>query len=214
MSTTTAQVHTTKVQAFKLTTQTTVAKVRKARPSAAKTQESPSAPGAKQSSSRARTVAPSAQHAIPVAQAFNLKPQPVANKKRPSVSRAKVSSATAQFSIPMPETLAQLGNRVQFDTEPAGIAPAFKGIQGMNTGLLSRGLRWIQTRNLTQRSTNRLKVCATVALGEKRFVSLIECDGIQFLIGGGAANVAFLSQVPNTRGVSSTNFDAALERAR
>lgn len=64
-------------------------------------------------------------------------------------------------------------------------------------GLLSRALLWLQTRSQVARRPRRLQLCATVALGEKRFVSIIECDGQQFLIGGGAGNVSLLSQLPD-----------------
>jgi flagellar biogenesis protein FliO len=38
-------------------------------------------------------------------------------------------------------------------------------------------------------------VAASVSLGEKRFVAVIEVDGHQFLIGGGATNVALLAKL-------------------
>lgn len=38
-------------------------------------------------------------------------------------------------------------------------------------------------------------MAATVSLGEKRFVAVIQIDGLQFLIGGGASNVALLAQL-------------------
>jgi hypothetical protein len=65
-------------------------------------------------------------------------------------------------------------------------------------GLLSRALLWLQTYSQAARRPRRLQLCATVALGDKRFVSIIECDGQQFLIGGGAGNVSLLAQLPDT----------------
>jgi hypothetical protein len=98
---------------------------------------------------------------------------------------------------------------------PIDRAPAFKEIESMTTGLLSRGLRWIQARNLARKSTSRLQVRATVALGEKRFVSVIECDGFQFLIGGGATNVSLLAQLSPSLVPNTSNSDAVQsERAR
>ena len=44
-------------------------------------------------------------------------------------------------------------------------------------------------------STRRLRVAETVSLGEKRFVAVIQIDGLQYLIGGGATNVALLAQL-------------------
>jgi flagellar biogenesis protein FliO len=38
-------------------------------------------------------------------------------------------------------------------------------------------------------------VAASVSLGEKRFVAVIQVDGLQYLIGGGASNVALLAKL-------------------
>lgn len=38
-------------------------------------------------------------------------------------------------------------------------------------------------------------MAATVSLGDKRFVAVIQVDGLQFLVGGGATNVALLAQL-------------------
>ena len=62
-------------------------------------------------------------------------------------------------------------------------------------GLLSRAWRWIQARRRSRTSTRRLQVDASVSLGEKRFVAVIQVDGLQFLIGGGATNVALLAKL-------------------
>jgi Flagellar biosynthesis protein, FliO len=62
-----------------------------------------------------------------------------------------------------------------------------------NSGLLTRLLTWIRSRGLGRPSTRRLQVAAVVSLGEKRFVAVIQIDGREFLIGGGATNVAMLA---------------------
>lgn len=41
----------------------------------------------------------------------------------------------------------------------------------------------------------RMRVSETVNLGEKRFVSLIEIDGVSLLIGGGSGGVQLLTQL-------------------
>jgi flagellar biogenesis protein FliO len=51
----------------------------------------------------------------------------------------------------------------------------------------------MRERQVTRTSTKRLKVAATVSLGEKRFVAVIQVDGREFLVGGGASNVALLA---------------------
>jgi flagellar biogenesis protein FliO len=40
-----------------------------------------------------------------------------------------------------------------------------------------------------------LQVTSSVSLGEKRFVAVVQVDGLQFLVGGGASNVALLAQL-------------------
>ena len=62
-------------------------------------------------------------------------------------------------------------------------------------GLLSRAWRWIRARRISRSSPRRLQVDASVSLGEKRFVAVIQVDGLQFLIGGGATNVALLAEL-------------------
>jgi flagellar biogenesis protein FliO len=62
-------------------------------------------------------------------------------------------------------------------------------------GLLSRAWRWIRSRQISRSSTRRLQLEASVSLGEKRFVAVIQVDGHQFLIGGGATNVSLLANL-------------------
>jgi len=64
-----------------------------------------------------------------------------------------------------------------------------------STGLLSRGWKWILARQAAKSAAKRLSVAASLSLGEKRFVAVIQVDGRQFLIGGGATNVALLAQL-------------------
>jgi hypothetical protein len=94
--------------------------------------------------------------------------------------------------------------------EPAGIKeapkspalpfPEFAGGASSRTalnasGLLSRAWSWIRARQMARFSTRRLRVAETVSLGEKRFVAVIQVDGLQYLIGGGGTNVALLAQL-------------------
>src|SRR5260370_42252277 len=78
--------------------------------------------------------------------------------------------------------------------------PVFAGPAASKTfqttiGLLSRAWKWIQARQVARSSTRRLKVAETVSLGEKRFVAVIQVDGLQFLLGGGPTNVTLLAQL-------------------
>jgi flagellar biogenesis protein FliO len=67
-------------------------------------------------------------------------------------------------------------------------------LQSQN-GLLSRAWAWIRTLQPGRPNGKRLQVAATVSLGEKRFVAVINVDGQQFLIGGGASNITLLAQL-------------------
>ena len=61
-----------------------------------------------------------------------------------------------------------------------------------------RSLRGLCSRVLLPPKSRRLRVSETVALGDKRFVSIVQVDGIDYLIGGGSANVSLLTQLGPT----------------
>lgn len=61
-------------------------------------------------------------------------------------------------------------------------------------GLLRRTFGWLQ-RKYAHANTKQLRVAETVSLGEKRFVAIIHADGQKYLIGGGSAGVALLTQL-------------------
>lgn len=63
------------------------------------------------------------------------------------------------------------------------------------SGLLSRAWAWFRERQEARSNSKRLHVAASVSLGEKRFVAVIQVDGLQFLVGGGASNVSLLAQL-------------------
>jgi len=66
------------------------------------------------------------------------------------------------------------------------------------SGLISRVWTWFRERQTARVNSRRLHVAASVSLGEKRFIAVIEVDGQQFLIGGGATTVSLLAQVDNS----------------
>jgi flagellar biogenesis protein FliO len=83
---------------------------------------------------------------------------------------------------------------------PALPFPVFPGGASLKSlqspaGLLSRLWNWFKARQQARSCTRHLHVAATASLGEKRFVALIQLDELQFLIGGGPANVVLLAQV-------------------
>ncbi len=90
-----------------------------------------------------------------------------------------------------------------FPVFPGGAS--LKPLQG-STGLLSSLWRWFRARQAAHSNTRRIQVAATASLGEKRFVALIKIDELQFLIGGGPANVVLLAQVN-----ASERFDEMLK---
>ena len=53
--------------------------------------------------------------------------------------------------------------------------------------------KWLQTQGAKKLSSRRLRVSETVSLGEKRFVSILQVDGTQFLIGTAAGQVSVLA---------------------
>src|SRR4051812_22413402 len=76
------------------------------------------------------------------------------------------------------------------------------------SGLLSRAWGWVQAQKVAHTGGRRLQVIETVSLGEKRFVSVVKVDGIEFLVGGGSAGVAMLSQL-----APRESFEDALKKA-
>jgi flagellar biogenesis protein FliO len=53
----------------------------------------------------------------------------------------------------------------------------------------------LRAQQIARSSSKRLQVAATASLGEKRFVAVIQVDGREFLVGGGATNVSLLAQL-------------------
>lgn len=61
-------------------------------------------------------------------------------------------------------------------------------------GLAAAG-NWAFKQLQSRQTRKRLRVCETVSLGEKRFVAVVEVDGLQFLVGGAAGSVATLARL-------------------
>jgi flagellar biogenesis protein FliO len=59
----------------------------------------------------------------------------------------------------------------------------------------SSAWKHIRAQQIARSKSKRLQVAETVSLGEKRLVAVIKVDGREFLIGGGATNVALLAQL-------------------
>jgi len=53
--------------------------------------------------------------------------------------------------------------------------------------------KWLEQKRTSQVTSRRLKVAETVSLGEKRFVSILTVDDVNFLVGGAAGSVSLLA---------------------
>jgi flagellar biogenesis protein FliO len=83
-------------------------------------------------------------------------------------------------------------------------------------GRILRSWKRLRAQQIARTSSKRLQVAATVSLGEKRFVAVIQVDGREFLVGGGATNVALLAQLgakKSFNGVLTKTMNASEETA-
>ncbi|MGD0098677.1 MAG: flagellar biosynthetic protein FliO [Terracidiphilus sp.] len=102
----------------------------------------------------------------------------------------KIRTATPPVASqsPMPNAAEGLGSSLL--VFPGGTS--LKSLQNAS-GLLSRAWNWFRERQATRSNSRRLQVAASISLGEKRFIAVVTVDGQQFLVGGGASNVALLA---------------------
>jgi flagellar biogenesis protein FliO len=63
--------------------------------------------------------------------------------------------------------------------------------------------RWLANKRSLQLASKRLRVAETIQLGEKRFVSILQVDGAQYLIGGAAGNVQLLAVLDKVQDAQS-----------
>lgn len=64
-------------------------------------------------------------------------------------------------------------------------------------GWLQRVRLWLRARSLPWRARRQrqLRLCENLALGERRFLSVVECGQQRFLVGGSANSVAVLAEL-------------------
>ncbi len=92
-----------------------------------------------------------------------------------------------------------------------------EGSTARRTSLLGRAadaLYWLPRLgfgNLLQTRNRRLRVSETVSLGDRRFLSIVEVDGVEYLIGGGSSSVALLTTL--AKRVEAESFQGAVEQA-
>lgn len=65
------------------------------------------------------------------------------------------------------------------------------------------GWRWLQQSRMSRSATRRLRVAETISLGEKRFVSILQVDDAQFLIGSSGLGVQLLAQLESSSAVAA-----------
>ena len=61
--------------------------------------------------------------------------------------------------------------------------------------LLSKLWLWTRSRVKIQPRRKRLKVAETVSLGEKRFIAVVQVDGVEFLVGGAPNALSVLAHL-------------------
>lgn len=63
--------------------------------------------------------------------------------------------------------------------------------------------RWLERRRSAQIAARRLRITETLSLGEKRFVSILEVEGMRYLIGGSADTIQLLATLQGQEGTDS-----------
>src|ERR1700761_2021500 len=82
------------------------------------------------------------------------------------------------------------------------VVRAWKWLTRHSQGVLARG------------ASRRLKVAETVSLGEKRFVSILQVDGEQFLVGGSTSNIVLLAKLEaKAETPGGRSFESVFSRA-
>jgi len=120
-------------------------------------------------------------------------PPPILLRSENQVSRITVSEGPTT----KPRGEKNLSSSLRLPTPIMAKGSPLKAMQSAS-GLITRAMNWLQTRQLGRSHKRRLHVAETVSLGEKRFVAVIQIDGSQYLVGGGATNVALLAHLSGT----------------
>ncbi len=77
---------------------------------------------------------------------------------------------------------------------------------------LGRWLQRLSRMQLLPAKSRRLRVSEMVSLGDKRFVSIVQVDGVDYLVGVGTTNVSLLTRL-ESRSVPSPSFEQAVTTA-
>jgi len=71
------------------------------------------------------------------------------------------------------------------------------GLAGARLNVLRRSVIWTSLVRRTGRKRKTLSVCETIALGDRRFVSVIQFERHRFLIGSSPSSITLLSRLPD-----------------
>lgn len=71
--------------------------------------------------------------------------------------------------------------------------------------MFGRGWQFIQTKAKAQPDPKQLRLVESISLGERRFVAVVQVDGLRFLVGGGASNVNLLAEISAGAPFARTN---------
>lgn len=75
-----------------------------------------------------------------------------------------------------------------------------------------RPMRWLTVVGATVvRKERRLRMVEMVSLGDKRFAAILQVDGEQFLVGGGAGSIALLARLESPP--AAPNFAEVLQNS-
>lgn len=70
---------------------------------------------------------------------------------------------------------------------------------------------WQRVKSVTSRAPRRLRLCESLALGERRFVAVVEFEEFRFLLGGTSASLVLLARL-DREDVSSDHRDSTSQR--
>lgn len=66
---------------------------------------------------------------------------------------------------------------------------------------------WQKLMAWSRRPARRLRLCEMLSLGDRRFVAVLEFEGMRFLVGGTAASLVLLDRLGSPATQSSSNSD-------
>jgi flagellar biogenesis protein FliO len=69
----------------------------------------------------------------------------------------------------------------------------------------------VSRQTMSRRSPKRLRLCESLALGERRFVAVVEVERERFLLGGTANSLVLLSRLPEAGGRRDGRTDGRRE---